>query len=111
MRMPGFGAEASLGKTRQVYRRYRSEGQPATGVFPASWCLEKCQEANDFCRGICDVGDALGYLFGGGDDGGSGGPRCCPVGETCRCGGSCQTLDGVLQCVGGVCLRPNQECP
>ena len=33
---------------------------------------------------------------------------CCGFGTTCRCGGKC--VPGV-GCVGGRCLRPNQQCP
>lgn len=109
MSMPGFFAGASLGQGGRYAGR---DGSHAGGVLAASWCLDKCQEANDICQGICSVADAIGGLFGSGGDGGSGGPpRCCPVGTSCRCGGSCETVGGVLQCVKGSCLRADQECP
>ena len=48
---------------------------------------------------------------GGGSTGGGGVPPCCPLGTTCKCGGTCQTVNGKLQCVGGTCLGPKQSCP
>jgi hypothetical protein len=49
---------------------------------------------------------------GGGGGGGSGPPTCCPRGTTCKCGGRCVTnSNGTISCVGGTCLRPNQQCP
>lgn len=52
-------------------------------------------------------------VIGSSGGGGGGGtlPQCCPQGTKCSCGGVCQTLKGELQCVGGVCLNPKQECP
>jgi hypothetical protein len=111
MSMPGFAADASLGRGLEAYGGYSGDGYPATGVLAAGWCSDKCQELYTVCQGLCTLGDAIGGLFDGGDGGGGGPPQCCPFGTSCRCGGSCQTVDGQLQCVNGVCLRPDQVCP
>jgi hypothetical protein len=48
----------------------------------------------------------------GGGDGGGGADLCCPVNQTCKCGGKCvRDPNGRLSCVGGVCLHHLQECP
>lgn len=69
----------------------------------------------DLCRGC--LKEWLQYLLNtyearsGGGDGGPPPPQCCPSGRTCRCSGTCQTVNGQLRCVGGYCLRPTESCP
>ena len=78
----------------------------------------------------CVAGSLVGWLYpacsdclpawiraiiaGASNGGGSGTgnpPPCCPQGRTCKCGGTCQMVNGALACVNRVCLSPNQKCP
>ena len=122
MSTPGFAAEASLYKTRQVYRGFGPGlgRDAALNVVPQLSCSDTCW----VYYGLCLLGSGgnplaaaacfAGFLFcevtcpSGGGGGGGGGPLCCPQGTTCRCGGTCVPGKG---CVDGVCLGPHQQCP
>lgn len=128
MNIPGYAAEASLYKTRRMYRG--PTGTFGAGAAPhiitaALDCGDKCALESEVCTLACAVGSggfglfvcllACGVQFAdclsncpSNGSGGGGLHLCCPYGTTCRCGGKCVPGKG---CVGGVCLRPNQECP
>jgi hypothetical protein len=132
--LPGFAAETTLYRTNRQYRALAGNSQStALGVLPADAtgdCLLGCAALLPF--GVVGCG-FIGVLFGpiglgvcGTLLGGAFAacalgcnavrppppPECCPVGSTCSCGGQCMPLAGGGQvCVGGLCLRPGEECP
>jgi hypothetical protein len=82
------------------------------GGIPCYYCIAGFLGATyGFCKDCLPawIRAVIGNSGGGG--GGGGLPQCCPQGTKCSCGGVCQTVNGILQCVGGVCLNPKQECP
>jgi hypothetical protein len=130
MHMPGYTAEASLYKTRRLYRGRRGTFGVNTNrsVTAALDCHDECLLKYFACEAGCLIGTSgLGLIFciGGcavaaaecgnqcpsDGGGGGGGSLCCPVGTSCRCGGRCVNVNGQLRCVDGMCLRPNQQCP
>ena len=134
MNMPGFTAGLSAYKTRNPYRlatsgSFQHDGEASVvpqdcGLFEEVVCGGLIVEGALLCAGLCVAGPeaciacwaaALGYAYSLCKDciprssgGGGGSPSCCPIGATCRCGGKCVPGRG---CIGGTCLRPNQECP
>jgi hypothetical protein len=134
MAQPGFTAEISVYRTSRWYRFASGGGflhdasaavvPQDCGWFQEAVCAGFIAEGTLLCAGLCTAGPAaclvcwagfLGWAYDLCKDcipsGGGGGGRsdfCCPLGTNCRCGGKCVPGEG---CVGGKCLRPNQECP
>jgi len=106
------------------------EGIVCALVIPATvlFCTGTCVESGGLACAAC-VTTAMGALYsackdclpawiqailggnGGSGGGGGGGNLCCRIGTQCKCGGTCQMVNGHMRCVGGVCLEPNQHCP
>ena len=88
MNMPGFNAEASLGKTNGSYRMVgsRNNSGGSRGVLPQlpiGFCMANCDHIqDDFMRSVCNL-NCLGQ-GGGGGGGGGGAPTCRPGCSTCK---------------------------
>ncbi len=91
MNMPGFSAQAALGRTRGRYRRFgpgASMGHAGrvTAQLPIGFCQANCDRIqDDFMRTVCEM-QCLDQGGGGGTGpgGGGGGPVCRPKCQTCR---------------------------
>lgn len=106
---------------------------PVVVAVAAAACYAICHDTPPLCKpclvaalGV-DIGGCIDCLpewvrdiingvgNGGGGAGGVGGQRCCPIGTKCSCGGKCMKVYGDggvrVECVDGVCLRPNEKCP
>lgn len=122
MKVPGFTAEASLYKSTRLYHGYsgRTRLDTASDVVPAqSDCEIACGIADVVCLAACTFLGPFAPLCWAGCtaatvvclsecQGGGGPPPCCPLGKSCRCGGTCVPGKG---CVDGMCLGPNEVCP
>jgi len=132
MRLPAFAAEAALYKTKTSYRGFGgiTPHGGALTVVPAdanSDCIALFLTAAEVAAEACatsvfGIGPCIASVVfatganictcppsGGG--GGGGPPTCCPPGTTCRCGGTCQRVNGRLACWDGKCLGPRELCP
>ena len=119
--IPSFTAEASLYFPRGPYRGSTGEGSVARNAILPQDCSGDCALTYGLCllgsggNPIAVLGCYAAFVIcelNCPSPGGNGGPPgCCPVGTSCRCGGTCQMVNGRLRCVDGMCLRPGQVCP
>jgi hypothetical protein len=91
MNMPGFSAQAALGRTRGRYRRFGGGAAMAsngrvTAQLPIGFCQANCDRIqDDFMRTVCEM-QCMNQGGGGGGTGpgGGGGPVCRPKCQSCR---------------------------
>jgi hypothetical protein len=122
--IPGFAAEASLYKSRQVYRGYGGGGDTAPRVVAAQLsCSDSCALQYTLClvgavsggplvTALCFANFARCESTCPGSGGGGGGfqnrPNCnCPVGTTCC--GPCVKRGQIRSCE-GTCIDRGQVC-
>ena len=122
MCLPGFAAEASFFKNRNVYRGHSAAVHTAPSVLAASSCTDVCDLGKDVCEAacgfdaLCIAGCFLGSTLcqalcsdagGTGLSGWPGSGLCCPSGT--KCCGQCVKRGGARLC-DGFCVARNQPC-